>query len=344
MQAGKPQHIKLNNEALVREALLSYGEATTAELVAATGLSQTTVGQILDEMHGEGIVSRSGKRASVLGRPAAAWIVDPGAWTSVAVAAELDALHWALADSRGAVRDRGSRPFEGDPVDAALGLAAELTASARPESGRLALALGLPGAVKEGRVITGELAERWVDVDLPRLFSLKIGAPVVAENDLNAIALGYARAAEASGESIDSLAYIHFNGGACIGSGLVLGGRIIRGASSFSGELGFLPMGGGLVLDDVMVEVEGDDGRYAEAIVRALATVNCVVNPALVVLGGRGFRFELESLIRERLEAAVDERVRPRLAFVPQSLPYYLSGLVGLAAERVFPGVRLNRA
>jgi predicted NBD/HSP70 family sugar kinase len=344
MQAGKPQHIKLNNEALIREALLSSGEATTAEIVAETGLSQTTVGQILDEMRREGIVSRAGKRAADVGRPAAAWGVDPGAWTSIAIAVELDALYWALADSRGAIRDQGSRSFEGDQVDASLGLAAELAASARRESDRVALALGLPGAVKDGRLITGHLAEDWADVDLQRLFSLRIGAPVFAENDLNSIALGYARAAEANGERIDSLAYIHFNGGACIGSGLVVGGRIMRGASSFSGELGFLPMGDGKILDDVIPAVEGDDGRYAEAIVRALATVNCVINPALVVIGGRGFRFELERLVRESLAAAVDERVRPRLAFVPQSLPYYLAGLVGLAAERVFPDIRLNQA
>jgi predicted NBD/HSP70 family sugar kinase len=350
MRAGKPQHIKLNNEALVRRVLLERGEATTSELVEETGLSQTTVGQILEAMSRARIVGRTGKRASDIGRPAIAWEVAPEAWTSIAIAAETEELSWALADARGAIGESGSLPSGGDPVRGALSLARELAAKAAGAKaagdgrGRSALALGLPGAVKDGRLITGDLAVAWAEVDLRELFERELGIPVVVENDLNAVALGYAASARAEAEAPESLAYVHFNGGACIGSGLVIGGRILRGASSYSGELGFLPMGEGRILDDLIVAVEGDDERYAEAIVRAVATVNCVVNPALVVLGGRGFRFELEGEIRRRLEAEVDERVRPRLAFAPRSLPYYLAGLAGLASERVFPDVRLTES
>jgi predicted NBD/HSP70 family sugar kinase len=341
MQAGKPQHVKLYNEALVRGVLLARGEATTAEVVVETGLSQTTVGQILDQMRRAGIVNQAGKRGSGVGRPASAWIVEPEAWTSIAITVELDSLAWGLSNALGELREQGSRRASGDPIDEALGLAAEMkeAASLRGGGSRLALALGVPGAVKERKLITGVLAEKWAEVDLVDLFARRVGIPVVVENDLNATALGYAKSTAGGDDGQEGLAYIHFNGGACIGSGLVLGGRILRGASSFSGELGFLPMGAGKILDDVMVAVEGDDAGYAEAIVRALATVNCVVNPALIVLGGRGFRFELEGSIRSRFEALVDERVRPSLAFVPQSLPYYLSGLAGLAAEKVFPDV-----
>jgi DNA-binding Lrp family transcriptional regulator len=345
MYAGKPEHIKLNNEALIRGALLARREITTADIVAETGLSQTTVGQIIDQMRRSGIVREAGKRASRLGRPASAWLLDQEAWTSVAIAVENGGLVWGVANALGEMRDQGSRSVSGDPIDSALGLAAELVGAepARDGAPRLALALGVPGAVKEGKLITGEFSGDWADVDLADLFAKRIEAPVVVENDLNAIALGYAKSAESDAEERDSLAYIHFNGGACIGSGLVLGGRIIRGASSFSGELGFLPMGGGKILDDVIVEVERDDERYAEAICRVLQTVNCVVNPALIALGGRGFRFELEGAIRARFEASADELVRPCLAFVPQSLPYYLSGLSGLAAERIFPDVLIAR-
>jgi len=344
MQAGKPQHIKLNNEALIREVLLARSEVTTAEIVARTGLSQTTVGQILDQMRRAGIVELAGKRGVGIGRPAASWLLDPDAWTSVGIAVEMDNLAWGVANALGEIRRQGSVRTSGDPIDKALGLAAELreAESARGGSPRIAFALGFPGAIKEGRIITGDLAGPWEDIDVAELFSKRLGLPVAAENDLNAIALGYARSAEGGSDARDGLVYVHFNGGACIGSGLVFGGRILRGASSFSGELGFLPMGDGKVLDDVISSVEGDDSGYAEAIVRALATVNCVVNPALIVLGGKGFRFGLEAAIRGRFEAAVDDRVRPLLAFVPQSLPYYLAGLAGLAAEKVFPDVEIG--
>jgi predicted NBD/HSP70 family sugar kinase len=291
-----------------------------------------------------GIVREAGKRASKGGRPASAWILDPAAWTSIAIAAEREALYWGVANALGAFSDQGSRPTTGDPIREALDLAAELkaAASAPGRQSRIAFALGLPGAVKGGKLITGDLSEAWSEIDLSALFVQRIGLPVAIENDLNAIALGYAKALERSVDKPDSLAYIHFNGGSCIGSGLVFEGRILSGASNYSGELGFLPMGEGKTLDDLILAVERDDERYAEAIVRALQTVNCVVNPALVVLGGRGFRFELEGAIRARYEALVDERVRPKLAFVPDSLGHYLTGLAGLAAEKVFPDFRLT--
>jgi predicted NBD/HSP70 family sugar kinase len=340
MYAGKPQHIKLINEALVRGVLLAKGEATTAELVAETGLSQTTVGLIIDQMRQARIVCETGKRASSGGRPASAWTLNPAAWKSIVIAIEIDGLTWGVANALGSLSSQGSRLIRLDPLSDALALAEELKASAG--EARLALAVGVPGAVKKGKLITGDLCETWSGIDLPSVFAQKIGLPVVVENDLNAIALGYAKSAEFGGCKLDSLVYIHFNGGSCIGSGLVFEGRILRGASSYSGELGFLPMGGDKTLDDCLLVAEADDERYVEAIVRALATVNCIVNPALFVVGGRGFRFDLGDEIRARFEALVVQDVRPNLVFAPESLPHYLTGLVGLAAEKVFPDFRLT--
>jgi hypothetical protein len=347
MNAGKPQHIKLINEALIRDALVTRGEATTANLVADTGLSQTTVGQAIDQMRKAGIVLDTGKRPSKGGRRASAWVLDPSAWVSIEIAIEGGGLAWGITNALGSLVDQGRSPIKAEPLADAIALALELKAST-PASAlggerRRALALGVPGAVKGGKLLTGRFLEAWADIDLSALFTEKTGIPSVVENDLNAIALGYAKAAEAGGEGLDSLVYIHFNGGSCIGSGIVLGGRILRGASSYSGELGFLPMGEGRILDDVILASEADDARYAEAIVATLETVNCVVNPALFVVGGRGFRFELGEAIEAGFKARVDRKVRPELAFVPESMLYYMAGLARLAAEQVFPGYRLKQ-
>jgi hypothetical protein len=342
MNAGKPQHIKSINEALIREALAARGEAATADLVSDTGLSQTTVGQVVEQLRKSDIIAEVGKRASSGGRRASAWTLNPGAWTSIAIAIESDCLSWGMANALGTLTGQGTRLIKNDPLRDAVDLGIELKAVAvENRATRIALALGVPGAVNEGRVITGDFAEAWADIDIRSLFAERMGLPVVVENDLNAIALGYLRSALSSGYKLHSLVYIHFNGGSCIGSGLIFGGRILRGASSYSGELGFLPMGDGLVLDDVILAAETDDARYEKAIVTALRAVNCIVNPALLVVGGKGFRFDLGDAITADFNALVDARVRPSLVFVPDSRPNYLSGLVGLAAERIFPGFRL---
>jgi predicted NBD/HSP70 family sugar kinase len=329
--------MRLINEELIREALVARREATTAELVADTGLSQTTVGQTLEQMKLSGMIGESEKRASSGGRRAASWAIKPKAWTSIAIVVETDSLAWSVADAVDGIAQSGTSPVEGDALEEALELAARLRSGIET---RCALAIGVPGAVQNGHVITGDFCDAWDGIDLEERFKAATGLSVVVENDLNAIALGYVNSAEAKDGAIHSLVYIHFNGGSCIGSGLVLGGRIFRGASNFSGELGFLPMGAGKVLDDAVAEA-GSDESYIEAIVASLRAVNCVLNPELLVVGGRGFRFDLDSGIRRSLEAFVPEAVRPRLVFAPESGNYYMAGLASLATERAFPSLRL---
>jgi hypothetical protein len=344
MGSGRPQHIKLVNDALVREALLALGEATSADLSAQTGLSQTSVGAIVEEMRGSGMLLEAVKRASSGGRRATAWVLDPRAWSTLSLAMERDRLDWSIADARGRLVRQGTAPVAGAQLEEALALAAELAPAAAAESSagarRCALAVGLPGAVLGGRLITGDFLEAWRDLDLGALFAERSGLPAIAENDLNAIALGYAYAGQV--DPTGSLVYVHFNGGACIGSGLVIGGKIYRGAASYAGELGFMPVGGGRVLDDAMLAAERDED-YVAAVATALRVVNCVVNPALIAVGGRRFRQDLGGAIAASFGAAVEARIRPRLVFVEDSRPFYMGGLARLAAELIFPGFRLER-
>jgi hypothetical protein len=290
-------------------------------------------------MRRSGVVRETGKLSSSGGRPATAWELRPQAWMSAALAIEGYGLTWALFDAFRTRIDGGERPVGSDPLEDALALSAELRELAAARGcGRCAVAVGVPAAVKDGRVLTGDFLEAWADKDLQALFRERSGMAAIVENDLNAIALGYLAFAQASGEALDSLAYVHFNEGSCIGSGLVVGGRVLRGASSFAGEVGFLPMYDGRLLEDVMYSAETQSGDYVEAVVAALRAINCVVNPALIALSGRGFRFDLEQGISARFRALVDARVRPSLAFPRDSASYYMDGLAGLATELALPG------
>ncbi len=335
---SRPQHIRVANDLSIRRLLRERKSATMADLAAETGLSQTTVGQVIEGMRRSGLVRDAGRQASSGGRPAASWSLEASAWTSAALAIEGESLSWALFDAFGSKAEEGSAPVRSDPLAEALSLSAELGDAARSRSGSLgALAVGVPAAVKDGRVLTGDFLEAWAGKDLESLFRERSGLDAVVENDLNAVALGYLRYARSEGREVESLAYIHFNEGSCIGSGLVLDGRVFRGASSYAGEVGFLPMGDGRILEDIMYSAQTRAEDYAEAVILALRTINCVVNPALIVLGGRGFRFDLEDEISSRFRSLVDARVRPSLAFSRDSGAYYMDGLGSLAADLVLP-------
>jgi len=331
---SKPQHIRVANDLRIRKVMIARGEATLADLAAETGLSQTTVGQVIEQMRRAGVVEEARKQASSGGRPAAAWVLRPSAWMGAALAIERDGLTWALFDAFGKKIGVGERPVREDHLEEALSLSEELRdAAAARGCGRCALAVGVSAAVKDGKVLTGDFLDAWGGKDLEALFRERSGLATTVENDLNAVALGYLKFVEASERKIGSLVYVHFNGGACIGSGLVLDGRVFRGESHYAGEIGFLPMGDGRILEDIMYSAETKAEDYVEAVVIALRAINCVVNPAHIALGGRGFRFDLEDAISARFRSLVDARVRPSLAFPRDSAAYYMDGLGGLAAE-----------
>src|SRR5699024_1523535 len=67
-----------------------------------------------------------------------------------------------------------------------------------------------------------------------------LGVPVVVDNDVNLMAVGE-RAMGAASSARDMMLF-HFADG--VGAGLILDGRIRRGASGGAGEVGFLPTDG----------------------------------------------------------------------------------------------------
>ena len=77
----------------------------------------------------------------------------------------------------------------------------------------------------------------WRDEPLRDLVAAAVDLPVVVENDANAAAWAEFRfGAGAAGGGVDSMALITVGTG--IGGGLVLGGRLVRGAHGFAGEPG----------------------------------------------------------------------------------------------------------
>lgn len=339
---GRPQRMKQANEALVREALRLRGRASKADVVADTGLSATTAGQILALMEARGEIRAAGRADSSGGRRAALYESDPDAARCYVVGLEPRYLDWAVGNALGSVMTQGHVLVREDPVREALDLVERLRAD--PAYGdrdkAAALAFGVPGAVKDGEVLNGNLAARLRGVDLAAEAAAKTGLPALLENDLNAAALGFLKR-DGPGRSADrSLAYIFFSED-CVGSGLVDDGRVVAGAARFAGELRYLPVRAGATLEEALLAAR-NDAEYVELARDALAAVNCVLNPGLIAVGGTGFRFHLADRLSLAFAGAVPADVRPDLVFVRDTVPHYLSGLCGLAADSLYPGFRLT--
>ncbi|MCU1438623.1 MAG: hypothetical protein JWP66_1710 [Naasia sp.] len=105
------------------------------------------------------------------------------------------------------------------------------------------LGIGIPGSVdpQSGRV-THAVNLGLEGLELGALLSARLGLEVRVENDVNAAALGaYSLlGARDGGPGAHSMAYLNLGTG--LAAGLVLGGRLWRGARGSAGEIGHIPI------------------------------------------------------------------------------------------------------
>ena len=95
---------------------------------------------------------------------------------------------------------------------------------------------GGPVDPEQGRILSIPNLEGWEDVPVARALSEQFSAPTFLENDANACAL--AEWKYGAGRGSQNLAFLTCSTG--IGAGLILDGRLFRGASSLAGEVGHL--------------------------------------------------------------------------------------------------------
>jgi predicted NBD/HSP70 family sugar kinase len=100
----------------------------------------------------------------------------------------------------------------------------------------LGIGVGLPGPVDRasGRLGSATILPGWVGLAPREEFEKRLRAPVLVENDANLGAL--AEGLLGAGRGSDVMAYVKVAAG--VGAGLVVAGRLFRGASGAAGEIG----------------------------------------------------------------------------------------------------------
>ncbi|HEX6081285.1 MAG TPA: ROK family protein, partial [Methylomirabilota bacterium] len=101
--------------------------------------------------------------------------------------------------------------------------------------------VGIPGTVDVERGVVGvdvHYAPELIGVPLAARLGPRVGVPVFVDNDVNALAL--AEWTWGAGRGARSLVMLALGTG--VGGGIVLDGRLHRGAAGFGGELGHVPI------------------------------------------------------------------------------------------------------
>jgi glucokinase len=145
-----------------------------------------------------------------------------------------------IVDADGAVLGRATHVSSvGDQDGAVPAIAAaldEALASARlTRDDLIAVGVGVPGRVDPDRGhVTLAVNLGWTDLALKAGLEAAIGRPVMIENDVRAAAIGLQKRGVAAGAR--DLAYLAVGTG--IAAGVILDGRLHRGARGLAGEIG----------------------------------------------------------------------------------------------------------
>jgi predicted NBD/HSP70 family sugar kinase len=241
---GTPSLLRELNDRTALELLLTGGPMTRAQLGEHTGLSKVTASQLLARLEERGIVAVAGELAGGRGPNAALYAVVPSTAYVAGLHVELDEVSAGVADVTGNVVARISvNPSEAeDPVALVRGavLAACASAGVPPESLR-AFVIGTPG------VLDPRTGDPRLAVNLPAwhegvLDALRtdLGRPVTLENDVNLAAM----AEQAAGAALGVPDFVLVWFGVGLGLATVLGGRLHRGVGGAAGEIGYLPVPG----------------------------------------------------------------------------------------------------
>lgn len=219
----------------------SMAGVSRAQLTRSTGLNRSTIAALVAELVQLGLVLESDlDQAQQHGRPSIMIRPSPGA-LALAVNPDIDVVSVALVSLGGRivnpVRFHTVRaPSVAEVVNIVTAVYTGMRASLPARHRIVGAGLAIPGLVDPGDGTVIEAPHLgWRDQPLAALLGDALQLPVIAAND--AVVGARAQAVFGAGRGVSDLVYLH-GGASGIGGGVISGGRLIRGATGFAGQLG----------------------------------------------------------------------------------------------------------
>ncbi|WP_066637009.1 ROK family transcriptional regulator [Serinicoccus hydrothermalis] len=360
-----PRH--RGNAAAVLRVVSDRDEVTRQEIARHTGLSRSTVADLVTRLLESGDLTEATQQPGGRGRPAQ--LVRRADPQGLLLGLDLGHNHVtvALGDASAAVLQEVTvdADLDRDPdatIDLTRDLALEVLAREGSSLSDVAAAVaGLPGPMSHAGVLSvPSMLGQGQMRDPGRRLSRVLGMPVPVTTDTVLGAVGELRSGAAMG--VDDVIFVKASHG--VGCALVLGGQIYRGSGGLAGEFGHTRVGDGAIRcrcgnlgcletvaglervlaelphpyteaaltaegvgDPVVSRVVTDAGR---AVGSTLAPICNALNPALVVTGG-GLGAVHAEAFGKGVREAIDRDAQPAIASALQVVP----AQHGVRAERI---------
>jgi predicted NBD/HSP70 family sugar kinase/biotin operon repressor len=237
--------LRSSNLRAITALLGSGGPQSRADLARGSGLSRTTVSSLVTELLDHGLLVETEDRGTPYkggsGRPPllVALALRPGGVAGVDIGH--GHVRVAISDRSAKILAEVETPTDADPHgNVTLDIAAELLRRAAGEadiavSELLMVGLCVPAPIdRRSARVDHAVLPGWHELAPADELSRRVELPVVVDNDANLGAM--AEHQHGAGRGTADLLYVKLASG--VGAGLVLGGRLHRGATGLAGEVG----------------------------------------------------------------------------------------------------------
>ena len=229
------------NTATVMECIRLNAPLSRAELATHTGLNRSTISSIIDDLIDQGFVHETALQFPTIGRPGVLLQLNPEGGFAIGVEIGVDFLSVMLTNFVAEVLWRKTIPIQPDAPQIEIlehaenlieqAMTHELARPLRP----LGIGVAVPGLVdaRQGKLVFAPNL-KWADTPLRLIWMRRFNLPVFIENEANCAALSELFFGIA--HNVNN--FIYLATGVGLGGGIVVDGRLLRGAHGFGGEIG----------------------------------------------------------------------------------------------------------
>lgn len=333
---GKPKIIKEINMALVRKNIIRHSPITKPELSKLLGLSLPTVNKCVDELlekeivkvfEGEIQVKGSGKKPIF-------YEINSDHVSYIAAYFKGTILTVREYNLLGKIKNEKVKKLKEDSDEKVLiSVLDKIIKESKNKENIEAISIGVAGIVEEnGSINNVYTLKKFNGVFLKRILEERYNIPTIIENDANLVTFGLIDKIEFNTKN---LVYIYMGTG--IGTGTVIDGKLHKGKSNFSGEIGELSISIEKTLEDDYKEVlkRKDMEKFEKIIIFVIMINISILNPEIIVLNSDILKIE-KSLLRniiKKISKKFGEKNMPEIILDNNDIENGMKGALKLALQ-----------
>lgn len=224
-----------HHRALVLRLLRQKGPMSRADIAKNLGLASSVVTRLVRELITEGCVVEAEQVETPIGRRPTLISLNPDFATAIGAHIQRDKLECALINIGGRVLGRWEMPLSTPPVPDQVipSLSQAIVALRRNNTIGVGIAVSGLVDVRTGHEVFSPVLG-WEDVGIQKMVEDSCHLPVRVENDANVLAV--AEFLYGAGKNYSTFVCVMVGEG--LGSGIIIDGRIYRGAFGGAGEIG----------------------------------------------------------------------------------------------------------